>query len=141
LDLAEAAQRFIDMRNECAPLLPKNMFRDIAWDLMLELFLAAERGHSPFIKQLQSIAEEPVANAMRRIDHLEECGLLRRRQDDEDHRRVHVSLTNKGYFAMANMLRHLYDFSFPQNRRAHGGKGAVTPRSFSPGDLSGDPAG
>lgn len=76
LNLAEAAQRFINMRNECAPLLPKNMFRDVAWDLMLELFLAAETGYSPFIKQLQSIAEEPMANAMRRIDHLEECGLL-----------------------------------------------------------------
>jgi len=132
LNLAEAAQRFINMRNECAPLLPKNMFRDVAWDLMLELFLAAETGYSPFIKQLQSIAEEPMANAMRRIDHLEECGLLRRRQDDDDHRRVHVSLTNKGYTAMANMLRHLYDFSFSQNEGLSDGVGAMAPKSFAP---------
>ena len=135
-NLAEAAQRFIDMRNECASILPKNMLRDIAWDLMLELFLAAEQGHRPFIKQLESIAGEPIANAMRRIDHLEESGLLSRRQDDHDHRRVHVSLTRKGYLAMANMLRHLYDFSRPEEPQAAGGNDA--PRSFSRSAVSRD---
>lgn len=135
-NLAEAARRFIDMRNECAPLLPKNMLRDISWDLMLELFLAAEQGRNPFIKQLESIAGEPIANAMRRIDNLEESGLLKRRQDEDDHRRVHVSLTRKGYLAMANMLKRLYDFSFVQNEQSHAVGGHSAPKSFSPQLIS-----
>jgi DNA-binding MarR family transcriptional regulator len=138
MTLSEAAQRFIEMRNACAPLLPKNMFRDISWDLMLELFLAAEQGDSPFIKQLQSIAGEPMASAMRRIDGLEESGLLRRKQAEDDHRRVHVSLTHKGYVAMANMLRHLYDFSFSRDEEKAVQVPKAVPKSFSARDMSGD---
>ena len=129
MGLAEAAKRFIDMRNQCAPLLPKTMLRDLSWDLMLELFLAAEHRQTPFIKQLSSIADEPFANVQRRIDHLEGLGLIRRQQDEDDHRRVRLSLTKKGYAAIANMLRSLYDFHFD-------GEEPLRPVSFKPLALS-----
>jgi len=125
MSLAEAAEKFIEMRDKCAPLLPKTMLRDLSWDLMLELFLAAEHHQKPFIKQLSSIAGEPLANAQRRIDHLEGIGLIRRQRDEDDHRRVHLSLTEKGYTAIANMLRSLYDFCDDK-------AGAEQPKTFRP---------
>ena len=73
---------------------------------------------------------ESTTSAMRRIDRLQEAGLLSRRPDPTDHRRVRVRLTGKGYAAMAAMLEHLFDT--PDTAEA-----AADPRTFHPGATRG----
>ncbi|MEG3163989.1 winged helix DNA-binding protein [Sphingomonas sp. PB2P19] len=105
LELARQAQA---ARDKTAKLFPRNIFRDSAWDLMLELFVGAQERRSICVKELVLVSGETSTSALRRIDSLEEAGLLRRCHDSKDHRRVAVVLTPKGEESMSAMLSHLF---------------------------------
>jgi DNA-binding MarR family transcriptional regulator len=104
LRLALQAQR---MRKTVAALFPRDVFRDFAWDILLELFVAEQRGRAICVKDLILVSGETSTSALRRIDRLEGAGLLQRRHDSPDHRRVSVALTAKGDEAMTALLRSL----------------------------------
>ncbi|MFN3677332.1 MAG: MarR family transcriptional regulator [Sphingomonas pseudosanguinis] len=105
LDLARQTQA---MRANVAQFFPRDVFRDSAWDMMLELFIAEQQAKPLCVKELILVSGESSTSALRRIDRLEESNLLRRRTDPTDHRRLIVSLTQRGTDAMTAMLRHLY---------------------------------
>ena len=98
-----------DSRKRIEPLFPKNIFRDSAWDMLLELFIATQQNERLCVKDLVQLSGDSSTSAIRRIDQLEGAGFLRRQIDDQDQRRVWVRLTEKGYQALATMLRHLFD--------------------------------
>jgi DNA-binding MarR family transcriptional regulator len=104
VQLARQAQR---MRAIVIRLFPRDVFRDSAWDMLLELFIAGQQNRVICTKELIFVSRETHASALRRIDRLEEAGMLLRHQDTSDHRRVIVSLTHKGEEAMSAMLRSL----------------------------------
>ncbi len=104
LELARQAQK---MRATVVKLFPRNVFRDSAWDMMIELFTAGQQNRVMCIKDLILVSGETSTSALRRIDRLETAGLLQRRHDSPDHRRVSVDLTAKGEEAMTAMLRSL----------------------------------
>ncbi|GGO91352.1 winged helix DNA-binding protein [Stakelama pacifica] len=87
---------------------PKNVFRDSAWDMMIELMIAHEEGRSLCMKDVMLAASETPAGAARRVDGLTEAGLVRRHADNQDQRRIHVSLTPKGHAAFAGLLRDMF---------------------------------
>lgn len=103
-DLLELARRTQRMRARIAEILPRNVFRDSAWDIMLELFTAAEQKRVVCIKELILVSGETSTSALRRIDRLEAADLLCRSHDPNDHRRVSVALTPKGDEGMRAML-------------------------------------
>lgn len=105
--LLDFAHRVMDARAKCAAYFPKGVFRDSAWDMMLELFIAGEERRVVCVKQLMAVSGESSTGAMRRIDRLEEVRLIRRRPDPEDHRRVIVNLTDSGREAMTALLTNL----------------------------------
>lgn len=107
--LLRAAKTFRTARHQCAGMFPRNLFRDSAWDMMLELFITDQENGSICVKQLMAASGESATGAVRRIDGLEEAGLVSRRVDPADHRRVKVVLTEKGFAAMVAMLRHICD--------------------------------
>jgi hypothetical protein len=106
--LLELARKTQVTRGKIAKLFPRNVFRDSAWDLMLELFVGAQEQRSVCVKQLVLVSGETSTSALRRIDSLEQAGLLRRCHDPKDQRRVSVILTPAGEEAMTAMLSHLF---------------------------------
>jgi DNA-binding MarR family transcriptional regulator len=128
-DLLRMARHARDSRKRIEPLFPKNLFRDSAWDMLLELFIATEQNERLCVKDLIQLSGDSSTSAIRRIDQLEGTGFLRRQVDGDDQRRVWVRLTEKGYQALAAMLHHLFDVD---DRLP-----ASVPRSFAP-ETSGD---
>lgn len=118
LDLARQTKA---MRAHIAQFFPRDVFRDSAWDMMLELFIADEQNRPLCVKELILVSGESSTSALRRIDRLEGAGLLRRRTDPADHRRLAVTLTQRGTDAMTAMLRHLY-LTMGEERRTPPGR-------------------
>ncbi len=106
LDLARRMQR---ARARMAKLFPRDVFRDSAWEMMLELFVAAQLKRVVCVKELILVSGEKSTSALRRIDRLELAEMLRRCHDPVDHRRHAVVLTAKGDAAMRAMLLSLFD--------------------------------
>jgi DNA-binding MarR family transcriptional regulator len=107
--LLAIARRAREARAHFNRFFPRDILRDSAWDMMLELIIAQEEGAKLCVKQLVLASGESSTSAMRRIDRLQSVGLLRRVVDDRDHRRVWIELTRDGHAAMSLMLQHLSD--------------------------------
>jgi len=75
LDLARQLQR---MRAKAAKLFPRDVFRDSAWDMVLELFIAGQQQRVVCVKELIFVSGETSTSALRRIDRLEAAELLHR---------------------------------------------------------------
>lgn len=107
--LLARARQARELRRKMSSLLPGHLFVDPAWDIMLELVIAAEEGRAPCVKELILVSGESATSALRRIDRLQASGLIHRRLDQNDHRRVLVGLTEQGHKGMSGMLAHMFD--------------------------------
>lgn len=123
--LARAVQAR-QLRTTMSAFLPRDLFVDPAWDMMIELFIAAATAERLCVKDLMLLSGESAAGTIRRIDRLQAAGLLTRTPCPDDHRRVCVDLTDRGRTSMAGMLEHLFDTSSGDDARAQ-------PRSYTPG--------
>jgi len=127
------ARQARQLRATMGAFLPRDLLVDPAWDMMLDLFIAAGTGEHLYVKDVILMSGESAGSAMRRIDRLQEAGMLVRYTAPDDHRRVRIDLTLDGRFAMATMLEHLFDH--------HGSDDEPRPKSFAPGTLRAPPAG
>jgi DNA-binding MarR family transcriptional regulator len=128
LTLLQLARQTQKARINCSKHFPKNVFRDSAWDIMLELFIVAEEQRTMCVKEAVAVSGETPTSSLRRIEGLEEAGLVIRSYDPIDHRRVLVTLSAKGRTAMISFLKHLFDAS----GGALGNEKAAKPVSFFP---------
>ncbi len=119
LDMARQIQR---ARAKVAELFPREVFRNSAWDMMLELFVAGQQTRTICVKELILISGESSTSALRRIDRLESTGMLRRCHDPVDHRRLVVTLTPKGDTAMQALLHHLFVAEYTGNGKVATGE-------------------
>lgn len=71
---------------------PGELFADPAWDMMLELLLAELTYQRVSISALQAAAGVPPTTALRWLNHMVQTGLMFRRADPLDARRVFVEL-------------------------------------------------
>ena len=126
--LLALARQTQQARINCSQHFPKNVFRDSAWDIMLELFVVAEEGRTTCVKDVMAISGESATGTIRRIESLEEAGLVRRRYDPRDHRRMLVELSGKGQEAMISFLHHLFEVG----EAASHGASPARPISFVP---------
>lgn len=101
------ARRVLEARRRLGALSPGDLLRDTAWDMMLELFIALQTGRRLCVKDLTLLCGESPAGAVRRIDRLQAAGLVGRKVDRQDHRRVFVELSDRGFEAMRAMLEDL----------------------------------
>ena len=69
------------------------LFADPAWDILLELLHAELSQYRVSVSSLCIAAHVPATTALRWITTLTDTGLLRRRQDPSDARRVFIELT------------------------------------------------
>jgi len=124
--LLALARQTQQARANCSQLFPKHVFRDSAWDIMLELFIAGEEGGSLCVKDTMAISGESATGTLRRIESLEEAQLVVRRYDPTDHRRMLVQLSNRGREAMISLLHHLFEIGEAASHRP------IKPVSFVP---------
>lgn len=118
------ARQARQLRATMSHFLPRDLLVDPAWDMMLDLFIAAGTGEDLYVKDIILLSGGSAGSVMRRIDRLQEAGLITRHLSPDDHRRVRVDLTDDGHAAMAAMLEHLFD------HRDHGEPSG--PSSFAP---------
>jgi hypothetical protein len=74
-------------RNE---MLGTPVFRDPAWDMLLDLMVAAEGARPVSVSGLCHASGVPTTTALRHVDRLEALGLLTRTPDPDDKRRFWV---------------------------------------------------
>lgn len=80
------------------------VFRDPAWDLMLDLFAARLEGRRTSISSAALVACIPQTTAIRLVDHLVARGMLRRIPDEHDGRRCFLELTPDAEERMCSFL-------------------------------------
>ncbi len=103
---ARAVRDIIKNRRLRERFFDADLFADPAWDILLDLKAAAMEGQSVSVSSLCIAAAVPPTTALRWITAMTESGMLIRRQDPVDARRVFVELSDEtdakldDYFAM-----------------------------------------
>ncbi len=102
--LAERIRRFMAFERERADAFGRDLVAAPVWDMLLELLDARLRGQGVSVSSLCIAANAPATTALRRIDDLVAAGLVRRRPDPTDRRRVFVELTDDAVHRLDRFL-------------------------------------
>ena len=81
-----------------------NLFADPAWDMLLDLFIGREIGREVSVKAVCAAAAVPATTALRWLHLLDRSGLVDRRADPHDRRRVRVRLSDDAHAMMTRWL-------------------------------------
>jgi hypothetical protein len=95
-----ARQTYEDRRRRNKIFKSEELFGEPAWDILLDLFVAAKERRRVSVTSACIGSAVPSTTALRWISILERQGLLTREADPGDARRVYVRLSPAGYEAM-----------------------------------------
>lgn len=95
-----ARQTYDDRRRRTKIFRSEDLFGEPAWDILLDLFIAAKERRRVSVTSACIGSAVPSTTALRWITILERQGLLVREADPGDARRVYVKLSARGYAAM-----------------------------------------
>lgn len=95
-----ARQTYDDRRRRTKIFRSEELFGEPAWDILLDLFIAAKERRRVSVTSACIGSAVPSTTALRWIAILEKQGLLVREADPGDARRVYVKLSARGYAAM-----------------------------------------
>ena len=119
--LGEYVERMRKLRLKRNDVIGAELFRDPAWDMLLDLFASHERGERVSAIALSLSAGVPQSTALRTIQRLEEKGLIVREGDPDDLRRSWVRATPEvlsGIATMAGLFAEAVTASASPQRRA-----------------------
>jgi len=102
--LAAGVQVIMRMRSLRSNFFEETLFADPAWDMMLDLMEARLRRAKVSISSLCAAGRVPATTALRWVKTLTEKGILVRRPDAGDRRRVYVELSDSAAEAMMGWL-------------------------------------
>lgn len=91
----EFVRKTIKLRRLRDKFFDHDLFADPAWDILLDLYAARLEAISVSVSSLCIAAAVPSTTALRWISSMTENGLLVRRQDPKDARRVFIELSNE----------------------------------------------
>lgn len=94
VDLAAAAYRERRIRDACFGD-DSDLFGEPVWDMLLDLYSARMRGVPVSVSSACIAAHVPNTTALRYIAIMETRGLVSRRRDDADARRVFVEISDR----------------------------------------------
>lgn len=97
---AALVRQRISLRRRRDELFSPGLFADPAWDMLLDLYGAHIAQHRVPVSSLCIAAAVPATTALRWIGKLEKEGLIVRRSDPHDGRRVFIELTERAVRAM-----------------------------------------
>lgn len=95
-----ARQTYDDRRRRSKIFRADSLFGEPAWDILLDLFIAAKERRRVSVTSACIGSAVPSTTALRWITILERHELLVREADPRDARRVYVKLSARGYAAM-----------------------------------------
>ena len=98
---ATMLRQVIRQRKRRANLFPGIEFSDPAWEMLLDLKAAKGERRNVSVSSLCIASGVAPTTALRWIGHMIEAGLVVRHEDEEDRRRVYISLTDYAAAAMA----------------------------------------
>lgn len=98
------ARMIIRMRDVRDRILGTKLFADPAWDLLLDLYVAAADGRKLTVGDACVGARVPSSTALRWIAEFERDGLIRRIPDAVDRRRMLVVLTESQLSTMDRLF-------------------------------------
>lgn len=102
-------RRIIRHRQLRGKLLPEHLFADPAWDMLLDLAAAKAEHKRVSVTSLCLASGVPMTTALRWITILSDEGLIERKEDPADRRRVFVELTDRASTAMMIYFRDAED--------------------------------
>lgn len=94
--LYQIARATMKSRRLRARFMPRPMFGEPAWDMLLALYIVDKRGARETISKLCLSSGAPATTALRWLDYLQQHKLVARRQSSTDRRVVFIDLTNLG---------------------------------------------
>lgn len=97
---ARLVQAVAELRRERETVLPGNLVADPAWDLLLQLYAAHLEQYRVSISSLSKMSRVPLTTTVRVLRSLADAGLVDRRGDPTDSRRIFVSLSPSGVSKM-----------------------------------------
>ncbi len=100
---ARAIYRLRRNRDEASNDL-RTLFGEPGWDILLDLFIAAQQGERLQVSAVCLDAGVPSTTMLRWLARLEAEGLICRNADDRDGRRRFVDLTDRGTDFMHELL-------------------------------------
>lgn len=105
LQEAERIYRFRRMRDRrLEEAGASELFREPAWDMLLDLYIAQAKGRAISVSSLCIAACVPGATGLRWIALLVERGLVERRADPKDRRRTFIGLTASAVQILTGLL-------------------------------------
>jgi hypothetical protein len=102
--LLAAARRWAAARRVRDEVFGRNMFLNPGWNILLELFIAAEEGRNVTIKSACVAAGVPQSTALRHIAHLIDVRLAIRAQHPSDARSAYLKLSDGGRARMVTFI-------------------------------------
>ena len=103
-DLLERVRIIAERRVERYQYLPAEMFGEPAWDMLHDLYLASGDGKSISVSSACIASRAPATTALRWLRRMEQLGLVARVNDDNDRRRVYVTITDAAKRALTDWL-------------------------------------
>lgn len=103
-DLLAIAQSIYRLRRIRDDAFEDRIFADPAWDILLDLFIAAERGKKVSISSACIGATVPATTALRHLSALVKHGLISRDDSKTDFRVSWVALSPTGHAKMKDVL-------------------------------------
>lgn len=107
---ATLARAVLQARRKREALFP-DLFADPAWDVLLDLFVAAEEGHELSVTSACVGASVPATTALRSITLLERRGLVVRRPHPTDGRGILLSLSDEAHQRMSQWCAQIGRFT------------------------------
>lgn len=98
--LALARKTYALRRKRASVFGNPDLFGEPAWDILLDLYIAAGEGKPVSVSSACIGSAAPATTGLRWLGVLADEGLIVRENDPEDHRRVLVRLTSAGQAAM-----------------------------------------
>lgn len=105
-ELAQLAKRMVKFRDLRGKNFDPSLFADPAWDILLEIFISDALQQRISVTAATLGAKVPSTTGLRWLQLLEKGGLVVRRADPLDSRRVHVSLSEAAFTKMRLLLEH-----------------------------------
>lgn len=102
--LRHLSSRAVSFRRTRRSMFPEAALRGSCWDILLLCFDANMTGRTICVKQIRSELDESSTSVLRRLQELEDAGLVLRQRDAVDGRRTIVLLTREANEAMARFL-------------------------------------